>query len=221
MSKPRSKPGDRIRLLIIIAIALLVIGYIIWVKLIKYEVLPRNLGVVKESMIYRSGQQTPKVLRELCTDLELKTIIDLGGEHLDQPNTIGEQQVAEELGITRYAYGLYGDGTGDPDKWASVLQVMADEDNHPLLVHCAAGAQRTTTAVLLYRHIIEGKPIRDVYAESFDYKHEADEWVLLAFLADHVANIETAYRTDVPFETESVASITEMTRAHQESGPKK
>ena len=80
---------------------------------------------------------------------------------------------------------LPGDGRGDPGKWAAVCRILADRRHHPIFVHCAAGAQRTTTAVMLYRKYAQGRPFQESYPESFDFRHKAEEWELLAFVADH------------------------------------
>jgi protein tyrosine/serine phosphatase len=177
--------------------AVLATGAVGWHKYVRHQFFPRNFGVVVDGRIYRSGQNSAEVLRGLAKDLKLRTIIDLGGTS-GNPATQAERSVTEALGIQRYEFGLPGDGTGDPDKWAAVERILADESVHPVLVHCSAGAQRTGTAVLLYRNLVEGRPIADVYPETFEYGHEPDQWALLAFLADHLDEIRAAYETNVP-----------------------
>jgi len=208
---------SRLTLLAALAVAAFIAGRVIWIKCVKYEILPRNLGVVKEGTIYRSGQHSGRVLRQLCAELHLRTIIDLGGREWENPRTQAEQRIAQEMGVTRYAFGLPGDGTGDPDKWAAVVQVMADPANHPVLVHCATGAQRTTTATLLYQHIVDGKAIREVYPDCFNYKHKPDEWEIVAYLADHVGQIELAVQTNQPTHQGDAATISELARTYRVS----
>lgn len=181
----------------LLSAVLVLAGAVAWHKHGRYWFFPRNFGVVVEGRIYRSGQNSERVLRRLARELGLRTIVDLGGTG-DKPATRAERALAEELGIRRYEFGLPGDGTGDPDRWAAVERILADESAQPLLVHCAAGAQRTGTAVLLYRNLIEGRPIAEVYPETFEHGHEPDEWELLAFLADHLDEIRAAYETNVP-----------------------
>jgi len=170
---------------------------------------------VKEGAIYRSGQHAGPVLRQLCEDLQFKTIIDLGGREWKNPKTVAEQTIAMEMDIKRYAFGLPGDGTGDPDRWAAVVQLMADPELHPVLVHCATGAQRTTTATLLYQHLVEGKSIFEAYPDSFNYKHKPDEWEIVAYLADHLDEIRTAVQTGRPTTTEGAATLAELAEAYR------
>ena len=67
-----------------------------------------------------------------------------------------------------------------------------------ILIHCAAGAQRTGVIVLLYRHIIQGQDLAQAYLESFQYKHKPDEWRLLAYVAQWNDEIAAALRTGEP-----------------------
>jgi len=58
--------------------------------------------------------------------------------------------VAAKPGIECVEFLLPSDGTGDPEKYVRALQLMTDPQRQPVLVHCGAGAQRTSTAVILY-----------------------------------------------------------------------
>jgi protein tyrosine/serine phosphatase len=190
------KKNQHIRNLIIaLAVAVIAGGAVLWHKVVREQFFPKNFGVVEAGEIYRSGQLTPQVLRRVCTERQIRTIIDLDGWEPERPEKRSEQRVADELGVKRYTFSMVGDGTGDPEGFAEVVRLMADPANQPVLVHCAAGAQRTSTAVILYRHLEQGEPIAEVYPESFRHKHKAGEWQLLAYLADHVDDIRAAYES--------------------------
>ena len=170
-----------------------IIAAILWHQWIKPEFLPRNFGVVQQGAIYRSAQPSPRVLRQLCAEYHIKTILDLGGAAGFDRKTQAQRDVAAELGIERFEFLLPSDGTGDPEKYVRVLQLISDPKRQPVLVHCGAGAQRTSTAVILYRTLIQGMSVAEAYPESFDYKHEPDEWELLAYLADNLPRIRELY----------------------------
>jgi len=170
-----------------------IIGALLWHQWIKPEFLPRNFGVVQDGAIYRSAQHSPRVLRQLCTEYHIKTILDLGGAAGFDSKTQAQRDVAAELGIERVEFLLPSDGTGDPEKYVRALQLMRDPQRQPVLVHCGAGAQRTSTAVILYRTVIQGMSVTEAYPESFSYKHKPDEWELLAYIADNLPKIRELY----------------------------
>jgi len=174
-------------------ILLAIVGAFAWHKWIAPEFLPRNFGVVQVGAIYRSAQHSPRVLRQLCGEYHIKTILDLGGAAGFDSKTQAQREVAADLGIERFEFLLPSDGTGDPEKYALALQLMTDPRRQPVLVHCGAGAQRTSTAVILYRTVIEGKSVAEAYPESFAYNHHPDEWELLAYLADNLPRIRELY----------------------------
>ena len=76
--------------------------------------------------------------------------------------------------------------------------MLSDAEAQPILIHCAAGAQRTSVCVLLYRHIIQGQDVAEAYPESFRYKHKRDEWQLLAYVAQWNDEIADSLRTGEP-----------------------
>jgi protein tyrosine/serine phosphatase len=134
--------------------------------------IPRNFGVVDEGKVYRSGRLTPAATREIVQRHSVKTVIDFGAY---QPGSVQEriaQQTAEALGVNRFRFSLHGDGTGDPMQYVYALRLMAKPELQPVLIHCAAGAQRTSACVMFYRDIYQGKPISETYEESFEFKHD-------------------------------------------------
>jgi len=71
---------------------------------------------------------------------------------------------------------------------------MTDPSKQPVLVHCSSGAQRTSAAAMLYRHIVEGKSFDDAYPESLRYGHDPDENIrLMPYLADWADKIALAF----------------------------
>jgi protein tyrosine/serine phosphatase len=170
-------------------------GAIVWRKVIRDHVVPRNFGVVEPGRLYRSGSLTESTLRQVSDEYHIKTVVDLGAYALEPERERAMQTCAQSLGINRHAFNLNGDGTGDPNIYVQALKLMADPANEPILVMCNAGAQRTGAAVLLYRHIIEGREFQKCYAESFDYRHDpGKDWIMLAYLADWTPVIAEAYR---------------------------
>lgn len=169
-------------------------GIWLWKERIEDQVIVKRFGVVSEGHVYRSGRLTENTLRKVQRERGIRTIVDLGADPEGSEADTREQQVCDELGVERHVYRLIGDGTGNPNAYVAALRVLADPANHPVLFHCGAGSQRAGATTILYRHIIEGKPISEVYPEAFRYDHEPEDWKLLAYLADHADEIAAAFR---------------------------
>ena len=108
-----------------------------------------------------------------------------------------ERRVVGDLpNVDRVEFSLRGDGSGDRQQYVTALSIMADPVRQPVLVHCAAGAQRTGVIVMLYRHIVEGVPMHEANRESLQYGREPDDWVALAYLAENLAPIKEAFRRE-------------------------
>jgi hypothetical protein len=155
----------------------------------------RNFGVVEDGVLYRSGRLEAPALRRAISEYGLKTVVDLGGWDGDPEQWQANQDVADELGVTRYAIHMSGDGRANPNGYLTVLRILADPANQPALVHCAGGTERTGAAVVLYRHLVQGELIQPSYEESFEHGHEVEDYEWIAYLADWIDEIGAAWRS--------------------------
>jgi hypothetical protein len=195
--RSRTNPKRRRLRLWLIAIGIGVAsGAYIFDEYVKDNVVIRKFGVVDEGRITRSGRMTPATMRKLYNRTHVKTMIDLGMYKTGTPDEIAAQQTADELGVTRHRLFLKGDGTGNPNYYVHALRLMTDPDNLPVHIHCNAGAQRTSAAIILYRVIIEGRTIPEVYPEAFNFGHHpSKDWILLHFVTTWLEPIRAAYAT--------------------------
>lgn len=168
-------------------VVVVVLAGVVWHKVVRDELFPKNFGVVEPGVVYRSGWLTPRMLRRVVNQHGIRTVVSLA---TDEPESSSEREQCERLGVQRLIFPMVGDGTGEPEEVAGALAAIMDERNQPVLVHCAAGAQRTSTIAILYEHIMDHRPISEIYPESFAFHHEPSDWVLLAWLADNTARVE-------------------------------
>ena len=84
------------------------------------------------------------------------------------------KHTAESLGVTRYRVDLFGDATGNPNCYLYALRLMEDENNHPVLIHCGAGTERTGVAIVLHRMLREDQSRDDAMAEAIAAGHDPD-----------------------------------------------
>ncbi|MEO1511956.1 MAG: tyrosine-protein phosphatase [Planctomycetota bacterium] len=150
-----------------------------WDQSLAPNLFPKNFGVVVEGAVYRSGELTPAATRRVVRAHGIRTIVDLGAHEPGTPEEARAQATADALGVERVALDLSGDATGDPNHYVTVLRIMASEARQPVLVHCAAGSERTGCAVAMYRHIYQSIPQQDAVLEAQEHKHNPNKNPLL------------------------------------------
>ncbi len=125
----------------------------------------RNLRVVEEGVLYRSGQLTPAGLERVIHDYNIKTVVTLRASKRnpnDSAQDAWEEEVcaAKKLKFVRIAPRVWGaDEKGEIPAEQAVqefLDVMEKPENHPVLVHCFAGIHRTGTMCAIFRMEYQG-----------------------------------------------------------------
>lgn len=161
-------------------------------EIFKYQIVPKRFGVVEQDKIFRSGRIAPHLIRKTLQKHGIKVVVDLTKPDQQNPSWCAEQAVTEELGINRYNFPLCGDGTGDIANYANAIAVIesSKKENKPVLVHCAAGVQRTGGVIASYRLLVEKQPPATAYAEltRYGWKPRHDK-ILLDYLNSHMAEL--------------------------------
>lgn len=151
-------------------VALLIVAALGGLAWDKSRELPRRFGVVEEGRLYRSGRVTPEQLQTLHEKYGVRTVLSLLNP--DVPESQKEREAAQKLGMRWINIPLTGDGASTPEDRGHIRSILADERNGPLLVHCAAGANRTGLAVGMYRLYHDGWSLDQVRREMLDYGFE-------------------------------------------------
>lgn len=159
---------------VLIAVAVVTLGGLFFRYNIRDNVIPRNFGVVEQGQIYRSGRLSSAMMAKVVRENNIKLVIDLGAFAPGSPEEILAQRTAQALGVRRVRFSLEGDGTGNPQHYIDALKLVADPANRPVLVHCAAGSERTSGCIMLYRRAFEGVPFETSMAESRAHKHDPE-----------------------------------------------
>jgi protein tyrosine/serine phosphatase len=171
---------------VLIAIAAVTLSGLYFRYTIRDNVIPRNFGVVEAGQIYRSGRLSTAMMAKVVRENNIKLVIDLGAFAPGSPEEILAQRTAQALGVRRVRFSLEGDGTGNPQHYVDALKLVADPANHPVLVHCAAGSERTSGCIMLYRRAFQGVPFETSMAESREHKHDPEgNPALTKYLAEH------------------------------------
>jgi protein tyrosine phosphatase (PTP) superfamily phosphohydrolase (DUF442 family) len=159
--------SHRVTRIVLVVLALAALGWYARYG-VRDHVWARNFAVVAPGEVYRSGRLSTTATARVVENRGIKTIIDLGAYH---PGSIEErraQRAAEALGVTRYRLDLEGDATGNPNEYAHALRLVNDPANRPVLVHCAAGSERTGCFVALYRAQETGASVNEVLDDLMD-----------------------------------------------------
>ena len=149
----------------------------VWVWEVSAEpnLFPKNFGVVEPGEIYRAGELTPAATRSVVEQHGIDLIIDFGAHDLGSVEERRTADVARSLGVERIRLPLFGDATGDPNRYVDALRLMADPEVGTVLIHCAAGTQRTGCATALYRSIIQGWSDERAIAEAEVFRWDPDD----------------------------------------------
>ncbi len=183
-------------------------GALVYSKVVRPNIVPKNFGVVEEGLLYRSGELTPSATERVVSERHIRTIVDLGGYSDDAVGERVAQRTAEALGVERRVFRLEGDGTGNPNAYVEALRIITDPARQPVLVHCSAGSQRTSACVLLYREIVQGKPIAGQMNEAYEHGHDpAKNTRMKPYLEQWHAKIGEAFKAGTLIEGQPKAEI--------------
>ncbi|WP_300362195.1 sulfur transferase domain-containing protein [Hydrogenimonas sp.] len=119
-----------------------------------------NLHPVVEGKIYRSAQPTPWQLKKLIRKYGFKTVINLRGEKPHRPVYALEKRTCEEMGVRLIDVSIYSRRMPD-DTILLALKEAFEKAEYPVLMHCKAGADRSSLAAVLYLYWIEKVPLEE------------------------------------------------------------
>ena len=173
-----------------ISLLLVLLTYLVFDQVVKDRIFPKRFAEV-ESGLYRSGQIHANLIEGTLRDHEISKVIDL--RHWEEkPNMIAERDAIAKLGIDSERFPLNGNGTGKVDHYVAALLSMHESYSagEPVLVHCAAGSQRTGGVFAAYRTLVQGMTSEQAVAEMqrFDWDPDKDQ-ILLDYLNENIGHI--------------------------------
>jgi protein tyrosine/serine phosphatase len=155
----------------------------------------RNFRVVRDGVLYRSGQMSLAGLKWAIHDYGIKTVITLRDSFYANypPPDLAEEEYcrAEEINYCRISPRTWWAPDGClPAAEEGVRQfreIMDNPKNYPVLIHCFAGLHRTGAFCAIYRMEYEHWTNAQAIAEmrACGYKDLDDEWDLLGYLEQY------------------------------------
>ncbi len=189
IAKPRHKTLWRLVILV-----LLVSGAaVFWHKVLRHRFVAKNFGVVTAGKVYRSGQISKWMLEPTIKKHHIQVVVELNGRDLNQPHQTEEIETLKKLNIEHYRFsGLGGKGTGDINNYADAIEIInrCVKEGKPVLVHCAAGAQRTGGVIATYRMLVLKESPASAFAElpKYGWKYPKNK-VLLTYVNSHMQEL--------------------------------
>jgi protein tyrosine/serine phosphatase len=130
-----------------------------------------NFHTVSPGRVYRSGQLTGKQLTGYAHDYGIRSVLNLRGRNEQSGWWKEEIAVSEQLGLKHYDLGLSSDKEPTEKEIQELLAILKEAPK-PLLIHCQAGADRTSLASAIYLCRFEGCPYEKARRQlSFIYGH--------------------------------------------------
>ena len=190
----RSNPVARQRLVRTAVLAAVGLGVVaatisLWTLVLRDRFVAKRFGTVVPGKVFRSGQISRHLIAAVIERNGIGTIIDLNGLDPNDADQRAEVEVAQAKGLRHLRFPLRGDATGPIDRYAGAVQAMVESEQagRPVLVHCAAGTQRTGACVSFYRLLVRHDPPESVYRElvSYGWDPKANK-VLLEYVNGHM-----------------------------------
>ena len=114
----------------------------------------RNFRVVRDGVLYRSGQMSLAGLKRAVHDHGIKTVVSLRDDASALERAEEAYCRAEEINFYRLPPRSWDTENGPAPVEPNVrkfLEIMSEPANYPVLVHCFAGIHRTGAYCAIYR----------------------------------------------------------------------
>lgn len=147
MTAPAARPPLSLRRAI--AVGLVLGALAACVAEILRMVAGRNQHVVVAGRVYRSAQLTPARLEAFVRKHGIRTVINLRGRPFDDWYP-AEMRATQELGVSQEDITTSANRLPSPGEIRRLIEVF-DRSEHPLLIHCQQGADRTGLAAAMYQ----------------------------------------------------------------------
>ncbi len=121
------------------------------IKEARHYLWPRRFVEVVPGHIYRSGYLEAGPLERVIDQHGIRTILVLLNNEPDNPEQQQEMAIAGRKGVNVVRIGMPGDGRAEHTLLDQAAEVLADQSKHPILVHCAAGVNRTGAVCAVWR----------------------------------------------------------------------
>ena len=151
------------KLILLLLLAVLAIAS---TAIVKHKLAPLHFKTVNPGVLYRSGSLSNDNLNFVVDRYQIKSIVSLRlkGEKAPQENWYEmEQSFCEAKGLNFFHIPMLGKRPPTDEQLEEWLDLLSDQANHPILVHCAQGVARTGVMVGIYQIEFQGDSNKSVW----------------------------------------------------------
>ena len=116
-----------------------------------------NFHAVKEGQAYRSGQLDGESFKLVVDTYGIRTVINLRGENPDEQWYQQEVAATLEKGVTLVNIPMSAKSLPSRETLLAIYDTIITSE-HPVLIHCQAGADRTGAVSAVWRMVVLGEP---------------------------------------------------------------
>jgi protein tyrosine/serine phosphatase len=143
-----------------------------------------NFGRVNDH-IYRGGQPKGDDYRRLAS-MGIKTIVDLRGDSKSE-----SRPSAQAAGLRYINLPLASKKYPQPDAAEKFLEIVNNQENWPVYVHCKGGRHRTGVMIAVYRMTMDNWNVDRAYQEmkNFDFYTRNGHGCYKDYVFDYYRNL--------------------------------
>ncbi len=151
-------------------IALASLGAVVGAFLWYIGVLGMNLREVSPGQCFRSAQLQGDAFKTVIAEKNLKSVVNLRGERKNSAWYSGELELCKTAGLTHVDIDI---GLGELPTPQAIQKLVETLESvpRPVLLHCRAGADRSSLGAVFYVHLVEGKPLEQAEAEQMTWRY--------------------------------------------------
>jgi rhodanese/phosphatase family protein len=142
----------------------------------------KHFAVHDPGMVYRSAWLSADALSQLIETYQIRSVVNLcNPDEMTPQMWASERRAVASAGATLHAVPLPNSIEFDPHVWEQHLEILANPNNYPMLVHCQHGVTRTAMFLATYDVIHRHQTAEESLSAQPLFGHTKDNVHLQAF----------------------------------------
>lgn len=128
-----------------------------------------NLREVSPGKVYRSAQMDCEGLKQVIAAKQIKSVVNLRGKSETSPWYPSEITACIQSGVAHDDFNIGLGKLPNPDALKNFIAKL-DAGPYPMLMHCNAGADRSSLGAVFYLHLIEKVPLEEAEKSQLTWR---------------------------------------------------